>query len=164
MDNSIFQLYINSSQALIDAMKNAVQIINIDGDIQREQNRIRQLSSEDESNLLLRNTTSLLITREKYVQIINEKLIDSCFQIIDYIKEIININSNAEEVRLAQQQLTAIVDFIQKPYILKDINLSSLSTTILSTTNDLNKKEGLPQYKLLIDYLTKLYFLAIKDQ
>ncbi len=164
MDNSIFQLYINSSQALIDAMKNAVQIINIDSNIQKEKIRIKQLSTEDESNTLLRNTASLLITREKYTRIINEKLIDSCFQIIKFIKEIIKISPNADEIRLAQQQLTAIVDFIQKPYILKDINLSSLSTIILSTTNGLIEKEELPQYKLLIDYLTKLYFLAIKDQ
>lgn len=164
MDNSIFQLYINSSQALIDAMKNAVQIINIDSNIQKEKIRIKQLSTEDESNTLLRNTASLLMTREKYTRIINEKLIDSCFQIIKFIKEIIKISPNADEIRLAQQQLTAIVDFIQKPYILKDINLSSLSTIILSTTNGLIEKEELPQYKLLIDYLTKLYFLAIKDQ
>lgn len=162
MDNSIFQLYINSSRSLIDAMKNAVQIINIDGAIQKEKIQIKQLSMEDESNILLKNTASLLMTREKYVQIINDELRNSCVYVIKLIKEIVKISSNAEEIQLAQQQLTAIVDFIQKPYIFNDIDLSSLSAIISSTTNELIEKEGLPQYKLLIDYLTRLYLFTIK--
>jgi len=160
MDNSLFQLYIESSNALIRAMKQSIQLIKIDGDI-----RLISMDLQIPSNIgnteyvsSVSKITVLTTQRIHIVETINEEIIKSCESIFSLMDRVLIDKTKTEECSLVQKQLAAIVDFISKDYVNKDIDLSSLKLKIavLNRCLDSIDKDICIQYQYISDYLYRI--------
>lgn len=170
MDQAFLQLYMDSSNALIEAMKYGIQLIKLDGQILREDINIKSARISEDSKVLtngIQNRTLFSAQRIPIVQALNENLKTSCSNIVSFLQNVITQNSQIGELALAQKQLSAIMEFIKREPIKKDVDLSAISSDIMqiiiSITTKVNTANR-PQYELILKYMTDILKFTKEDR
>lgn len=169
--NDMFNLYMDSSNALISAMKAAIQLINIE-------NNLRLLSlnnknSQNDINDFQAKNLPLLLQRIGQIKYLNNNLIKSCRNILELQQKILLQTDEKSvstsfvfEISLVQQQLKAIIEFCKKDFMNTYLNISDLALEISNVQIMIKHRyenlEMPPYYKPIIQYLSDLYSLCIR--
>lgn len=163
MKPELFQLYVNASDTLLSAMQSTYKLIAIDGQLHNEDMQILALHSNIiNAELLTRLQNKIKLERQhdNIVKTINVQIAKTC----KYILQLLNNphTDTPDDLRMIQNLLTATIDFIQKDYITKYIDLSPMTSDFLTTRTILQQRNTteLPQYAWILTSISKLLQIA----
>ncbi len=171
MTQSFIHMYKLSSDCLINAMKELVRLISIDGMSYRTDMRVMELmhNSKLNNNLSIASVVynekmEIINKRAKSVMSINNYISSS----IDYLLKMIEIafedTSLVQEVSLCHKHINAISDFVNKDYLIKDISIPGISQRLLLFMLRYENKKNLPQFKLILDRISRLCSILEKPE
>lgn len=161
MNNERFEIYIESANLLIEAMKIASNLIRIDGDIELFEIQSRYgfarsetISAESKD---LGSDTYIQFVREqqRLAAQLNARLEESCLKIIECAR------LNLEETDITIQkyianQLGALLGFMYKEYIRPHVGLDHVRSEVDAYRRNAMGKNGLPQFQLIDSKLEAL--------
>ena len=170
MTQNFIHMYKLSSDCLINAMKELVRLISIDGKTYRTDIRVIELmhNSKLNNNLsiaseIYNEKMDIINKRAKSVGIINNYISSS----IDYLLKMIEIafedTSLVQEVSLCHKHINAISDFVSKDYIINDISIPGISQRLLLFMLRNDNRKSIPQFNLVLEKISKLCSLLEKS-
>lgn len=162
--NNILEKYQDSARNLLNAMKVSIKLIDLNRKIEQEVNNTNQASSDTISGQQINKI--ILYTTEKNIieKEINNSIIKSCTDILEILKNI-QTKHCPDYLKLVQNQLTSIIEFINKSYIRTNLDLSDIASKIIPIINLYEKdaiEKELPQYTLITKRLREIYQFCIK--
>lgn len=170
MTHSYVDLYKHASDSLIDAMREVIQLIGLDGEIFEINMKITNLMRDSIINhriesaaVLYNGKVELTYKRLESVRDINTSLVSSIKYLLEMLKVAFEDPSLVQEIALCQKLLDDIMNFINKEYIINDVNLAEISQNLLLFISKYSDKRFLPQFNLILDQIFKLYNLSFKD-
>ncbi len=171
MTQNFIHMYKLSSDCLINAMKELVRLISIDGIASKTDKRVRGLMSGPNLNdylsiasVLYNEKMDIISKRAKTVDSINNYLSSSINYLLKMIEIAFEDTSLVQEVSLCHKHIDAISDFISKDYILKDISIPGISQRLLLFLLKYDNKKNLPQFKLILDRISRLCSILEKPE
>lgn len=169
MTREFVDLYKYASDALIAAMQEVIQLIDIDGEmfkldmlLLRVMRDPVQKQDTGKSTALYNEKLAVMHRRSESVRVINSSLVSSIKGLIKMIDVAFGDPTLVQEIALCQKQTDAIINFINKDYVIKDVDISGVKQLLLVNIYKYTRKEQLPQFVKIIDQLLKLYNISVK--
>lgn len=161
--NRILTLYQDSADALLGAMKDALKLIDVNGSIEQESIKNQVSTVSNITELQINRILELAATKKIILGQISSGIVISLQKIIELIKLVYenHLFTTPLYLKLIQSQLTSICDFIKKPYIAKDIDITIVATELAELINNYKNIQQLPQNEFIVRLLREIYQLCI---
>ena len=136
--NRILTLYQDSADALLGAMKDALKLIDVNGSIEQVSIKSQVNTVSNITELQISRMLELAATKKIILGQISSGIVISLQKIIELTKLVYEnpLFTTPLYLKLIQSQLTSICDFIKKPYIAKDIDITIVATELAELINN----------------------------
>lgn len=160
--NRILTLYQDSADALLGAMKDALKLIDVNGSIEQVSIKSQVNTVSNITELQISRMLELAATKKIILEQISRGIAISLHKIIEIAKLVYDnsLFSNPLYLKLIQSQLTSIYDFIKKPYIANEVDITVVATELVALTNNYRNLQQLPQNELILRLLQDIYKLC----
>lgn len=161
--NRILTLYQESADALLGAMKDALKLIDVNGSIEQVSIKSQVSTVSNITELQINRILELAATKKIILGQISSGIVISLQKIIELTKLVYEnpLFTTPLYLKLIQSQLTSICDFIKKPYITKDIDITIVATELAELINNYKNIQQLPQNEFIVRLLREIYQLCI---
>ncbi len=161
--NRILTLYQDSADALLGAMKDALKLIDVNGSIEQVSIKSQVNTVSNITELQISRMLELAATKKIILGQISSGIVISLQKIIELTKLVYEnpLFTTPLYLKLIQSQLTSICDFIKKPYIAKDIDITIVATELAELINNYKNIQQLPQNEFIVRLLREIYQLCI---
>lgn len=161
--NRILTLYQDSADALLGAMKDALKLIDVNGSIEQGSIKSQVSTVSNITELQINRILELAATKKIILGQISSGIVISLQKIIELTKLVYEnpLFTTPLYLKLIQSQLTSIYDFIKKPYIAKDIDITIVATELAELINNYKNIQQLPQNEFIVRLLREIYQLCI---
>lgn len=161
--NRILILYQDSADALLSAMKDALRLIDVNGSIEQASIKNPISNVNNITTLQINRILELAATKKIILGQISSGIVISLQKIIELTKLVYEnpLFTTPLYLKLIQNQLTSIYDFIKKPYIAKDIDITIVATELVALINSYRNLPQMPQNELIFKLLQDIYQLCI---
>lgn len=161
--NRILILYQDSADALLNAMKDALKLIDINGSIEQESMKSQVGNDCGITELQITRMLELATTKKIILERISSGIVISLQKIIELIRLVYenSLFTTPSYLKLIQSQLTSIYDFVKKPYIAKDIDITIVVAELAVLINNYKNTQQLPQNEFIVRLLREIYQLCI---
>lgn len=162
VSTNILDIYKYSATKLLNTMKLSIKLIDINRKLEERLKIIAPNDINIENNI---NNYIMYFSEKKNLEdLINDNINQSCKSVISVLN---NYNTlSIEEIKLIQELLGSITNFINKSYVRNFINLSPITVELVSTLNLCESKDignDRPQFILIVKKLREMYQLCLDN-
>ena len=168
MDNSFLDSFKKSSNSLMSAMNEAIKLTDIKAKLFTLDvailDRIRESNSNDYVSIaqLYNEKNYLLSEIDQTVTLMNMSVVTSISVLISMLEVALEAPSRINEITICQKQMKAILEFVKKEYLKKEISLIDIAQELLLFIVKYDNMRQKEQYNMIISQMLELYSIAIK--
>lgn len=159
---NILNIYEYSAARLLNAMKLSIRLLDINRKLEE---RLKIIAPNDinlENNI--KNYIMYFSEKKNLEDLINDNINQSCKSVISVLNNYNNLS--IEDIKLIQELLGSITNFINKSHVRNFINLSPITVELVSTLNLCESKDignDKPQFILIVKKLREMYQLCLEN-
>ena len=167
MDSTFLNSLKSSYSSLINAMNEAIELINVKEKLFNiELEIIGKINTKDDVGAAKLHSERLLILNKiaNISQSMNVSIVSSISSLILMLDEAFQDPSLTKEITICQGQMKAIMGFVNKEYIKKDINLEAIKQPLLFFIVKYYSKKDREQFNVILNQLFSLYNIANQEK